>query len=106
EGHELDDILGIEMWQVTARMPALMVHSSTLATSDKTRHWSGALPAKILRSRSHALAIVRRFAHDLDVVDVALAQARAGDAQELAVLLHVLDGAVAGVAHGRAQAAD
>ncbi len=33
----------------------------------------------------HAAAVVRRLAHDLDVVHVALAQARAGDAQELAV---------------------
>src|SRR5258708_26628877 len=54
----------------------------------------------------HPAAIVRRLAHDVDVVDMALAQARAGDAQELPFLLQLLDGGAAGVAHCRAQAAD
>src|SRR5262245_10365358 len=37
------------------------------------------------RTGSHAAAVVRRLAHDLHVVHMALAQARAGDAQELAL---------------------
>src|SRR5580693_7886202 len=57
-------------------------------------------------SMSHILPVVRRFAGDRDVVDVALAQPRAGDPHELAVLLHLGDGLVAGVAHRGFEAAD
>ena len=55
---------------------------------------------------TRSCAVVRRLAGDRDVVDVALAQAGAGDAHEGAVLLHLGDRAVAGVAHRRPQAAD
>src|ERR1700733_11748761 len=57
-------------------------------------------------TRSHILPVVRRLAGDRDVVDVAFAEAGAGDADELAVLLHLGDGAVAGVAHRGFEAAD
>src|SRR6266851_4201416 len=59
-----------------------------------------------VRTGSHILPVVRRLAGDRDVVDVALAQTRAGDADEGAVFLHLGDRAVAGIAHRRAQAAD
>src|SRR5580658_2237344 len=52
------------------------------------------------------LPVVRRFAGDVDVVDVALAQARGGDADEAAIALHLRDGAIAGIAHRRLEAPD
>src|SRR5262249_16868778 len=54
----------------------------------------------------HLAAIVRCLPRYRDIVDVAFAPAGGGDALEAAVSLHVLDGPIAGVAHGRAQAAD
>src|SRR6185437_12931919 len=56
--------------------------------------------------RLSPLRIVRRLAGHRDVVDMALAQTRRGDLHETAILLHVGDSLVAGVAHRRAQAAD
>src|ERR1700676_486337 len=55
---------------------------------------------------SHILPVIRRFAGDRDVVDMAFAQTGAGDAHELAVLLHLSAGAVAGIAHRGCEAAD
>src|SRR3954470_23497524 len=61
----------------------------------------------VMRIRgSHLLPVVRRLAQDRDVVDVALAQPGAGDADKGAVALHLGDRAVAGVAHRGAQPAD
>ncbi len=57
---------------------------------------------KRLVARAHL--IVGRFAGDGDVVDVAFPEPGARDAAEPGVLLHFRDAAVAGVAHGRAQA--
>src|SRR5690606_30447910 len=51
-------------------------------------------------------AIVRTLPGNLHVVHVALAQPRASDAHKVATTAHRLDGAVAGVAHGGAQASD
>src|SRR5437660_7362596 len=60
----------------------------------------------VVRTASHILPVVRRLAGDRDVVDVAFAEAGAGDADEGAVFLHLADRAVAGVAHRRPQPAD
>src|SRR3546814_15438223 len=57
-------------------------------------------------ARSHLVAVVGRLARDGDVVHVALPEARIGDLHEARVLLQIGDGGAAGVAHGRAQAAD
>src|SRR5690606_6701540 len=51
-------------------------------------------------------AIIRALPHDLHVVDVAFLQARPGDPDEARPRAHLVDGAVAGVAHGGAEAAD
>src|SRR6185437_6480832 len=57
-------------------------------------------------SRSHPRGmIIRAFAGDGDVVDMAFAQARAGDAHEARLALEFGDGLRADVAHGGAQAA-
>ena len=50
--------------------------------------------------------IVGRFASDDHVVDVTLAQARAGDAHKLRLLLQLRDTAASQVAHAGAQSAD
>ncbi len=50
--------------------------------------------------------VVGSFAGDDDVVDVAFAEAGAGDANELCLLLQLLDGCAAEIAHAGAQAAD
>ena len=50
--------------------------------------------------------VVGGFAGDDDVVDVALAEAGVGDADEARVGLQLCDGAAAEVAHAGAQAAD
>src|SRR5215217_7035108 len=55
----------------------------------------------VLGNRSDGARIVRAFAGDRDVVGVAFAQARAGDAHEGRALLEVLDGCAANIAHGR-----
>src|SRR3954452_20260269 len=55
---------------------------------------------------SQLLPVIRRLAQYRDIVDVAFAQARAGDADEGAVALHLGDRAVAGIAHRRFEAAD
>ena len=36
--HELDNLLGVEVREIAARMPALVVHASTLAGDAKMRH--------------------------------------------------------------------
>src|SRR5690349_10753533 len=56
--------------------------------------------------RSTVLRVNGGIAGDGDVVHMALAQPGAGDTYKGAVLLHVADRAVAGVAHCRAQAPD
>src|SRR5919106_3526699 len=61
---------------------------------------------ELARSGSELAPIVGRFPRDRHVVDVALAHAGLGDPQERAAALHGGDRGVAGVAHGRAQAAD
>src|ERR1700736_5067895 len=55
---------------------------------------------------STVLRVIGGFAGDRDVVDVALAQPSRGDPHEGAVLLHLADRAVAGIAHRRPQSAD
>src|SRR5690606_2744982 len=50
-------------------------------------------------------AVVRRFLHDLHVMDVAFALAGATDLDELRLAAHPFDGAATDVAHGGAQAA-
>src|SRR6185295_3566288 len=50
--------------------------------------------------------IVWRFSCYGHVVNMAFAQARAGDAHELRPLMKFLDGAAAGIAHRGAQSAD
>ena len=50
--------------------------------------------------------VVGGFTGDDDVVDVAFAKAGAGDADELRLLLEVLDGGAAEVAHAGAEASD
>src|SRR5690606_17976683 len=50
--------------------------------------------------------VVRSLAGDRHVVDMALAQARAGDADELAAAAHRGDRRMAGIAHRRAEPAD
>src|SRR5580693_1605920 len=55
---------------------------------------------------STVLRVIGGFAGDRDVVDVALAQPSPGDPHEGAVLLHLADRAVAGIAHRRPQSAD
>src|SRR5262245_29759885 len=47
--------------------------------------------------------VIRRLLGDLDVVDVGFAHARGGDLHEFGAGAHVVDRAVAGVAHARAQ---
>src|ERR1700737_327945 len=46
ESHKLDDVLRIKMRQVMAGMPTFMLHGLRLTALEKTRHWSGAPPAK------------------------------------------------------------
>src|SRR3546814_17653536 len=50
--------------------------------------------------------IVRRLARDCDVVDVAFAQTRVGDAHEFGALAEILEGAAAGITHRGLHAAD
>ena len=57
-------------------------------------------------SGSQLLPVVRRLPRDRDVVDVPLADAGLGDAEEAAAGLHRPQVAVAGVTHRRLQAAD
>src|SRR5690242_17721754 len=52
------------------------------------------------------LAVVRCFDRHLDVVRVALLEARRGDPHEAALALHLVHGRGAHVAHGLAEAAD
>ena len=56
--------------------------------------------------RSQILPVVGGFSGYGDVVDVAFAEAGAGDAAEAGVGLEVLDVGAAGVAHSGAEAAD
>src|SRR4029079_14081508 len=53
----------------------------------------------------HPARIIRAFSRNSDVVDVAFAQARAGDAQELRLLVEFGEIAGADIAHRGAQAA-
>ena len=57
-------------------------------------------------ARLVAAAIVRGFAGDGDVVDVAFTQSGAGDAAEFRVVAQITDGRRSGVAHGRLQPTD
>src|SRR5215469_16700310 len=50
--------------------------------------------------------IVGSLARHGDVVNVALAQARSGDAHELRLAVEFVDGAAAGITHGGAKPAD
>src|SRR6516162_5825524 len=58
------------------------------------------------RPRSTVLRIVGGFAGNCDVMDVAFAQPRRGDANKGAVLLHLADCAVACITHRSPQSAD
>src|SRR5438477_4914379 len=49
--------------------------------------------------------VVGRFLGDLHVVHVALADPGRGDLHELGLVVHLVDGGAAAIAHGRAQAA-
>src|SRR5262245_50737216 len=62
--------------------------------------------ATVYRWCLHLAPVVWRLSRDDHVMHMALAQAGIGDPNELTILLHVLDGAVAGVAHGRLEATD
>src|SRR5438105_5067403 len=56
-------------------------------------------------AKSRPTRIVRALARDRDVVDVAFAQARAGDADELGLVVEIGKVLGADIAHRRAQAA-
>src|SRR5476651_1042974 len=82
-----------------------------LQTHERAEKWAPAFagverPSLAMTPGLHILPVVRRLAGDRDVVDVALAQAGRGDADEAAVALHLSDGAAAGIAHRGAQTAD
>src|ERR1700680_3665706 len=67
-----------------------------------------AKPRRIARSgrcASHPARVIRAFAGDGHVVDVAFAQSGAGDAHELRLLLELGKAGGADIAHGGAQAA-
>src|SRR5439155_26898096 len=67
---------------------------------------SGPAPSEhpgMTEEKLHAARIIRGFARDGDVVDVAFAQARAGDADELRLLVEFRQIARADIAHRRSE---
>src|ERR1043166_2693828 len=84
-----------------------MEHKPVTPPRHSLREWgegnreAGACPSAALRPRG----IIRALARDRHVVDVALAQARAGDAHEARLVAELGEARGADVAHGGAQAA-
>src|SRR5262245_8238917 len=87
------------------RAPGVMEFSAGCdpPLSANRRDRSGAI---LYRWCLHLAPVIRRLSRHDHVMHMALAQAGIGDPDELTLRLHVLDGAVAGVAHGRLKAAD
>src|SRR6185437_13331423 len=84
------------------KTPSLDSMAAPLGCRHSLRRGRGLVYQRLLA----AIVIVRRFARHHHVMDVALAQPRAGNAHELGAFVEVRDGGAAGIAHGGAQAAD